>query len=111
LRPVWASVVRRRALFAAVILTVFLLWGLRLAGVISNLPFAWALFAIVLGCTIVPYALDRRRGDAPAAFGLPALVPSGRAGRLSADAALTPADLAPLPGPVSTTARTGSHGA
>jgi hypothetical protein len=111
LRPVWSSVVRRRAFFCVVILTVFLLWGLRLAGVIANLPFAWALFAIVLGCSIVPYALDRRRGDAPAAFGLPALVSSGPAGTGSADAAIAPEDLAPMPGPVSTTAGTGSHGA
>ena len=59
------------------ILAVLLLWGLRLAGVIGNWTFAWALIAIVLGCSVVPYALDRRRGDAPAAFGMPALVPPG----------------------------------
>ncbi len=111
LRPVWSSVVRRRALLGAVILAVFLLWGLRLAGVIGNWTFAWALFAIVLGCSIVPYALDRRRGDAPAAFGLPALVPSGPGRAGSADAPLALQDLTPMPSQASTTAGTGSHGA
>jgi hypothetical protein len=96
---------------AAVILTVSLLWGLRLAGVIANWPFAWALLAIAVGCTIVPYALDRRSGDAPAAFGLPAVVSSGPAGPGSADATLALQDLSPMPDPASTTAGTGSRGA
>ena len=68
-RPLWSSVVRRRALFGAVILAILLLWSLRLSGVIANWPFAWALIAILLLCTIVPYAIDRRRGDAPARSG------------------------------------------
>jgi hypothetical protein len=109
LRPVWSSVVRRRALFGAVILAVFLLWGLRLAGVIANVPFAWALFAIALVCSFVPYALDRRRGDAPAAFGLPALVPSGPADP-STGGPIALQDLTPMPGPASTTAGMGSRG-
>jgi branched-chain amino acid transport system permease protein len=110
LRPVWSSVVRRHALLGAVILAVFLLWGLRLAGVVANWPFAWALFAIVLACSIVPYALDRRRGDAPAAFGLPALVPSGSDGPGSAGPPIAAQDLIPMPGHVPTTSRTGSRG-
>ena len=111
LRPVWSSVVRRRALFGAVILAVFLLWGLRLAGVIANWTFAWALFAIVLVCSVVPYALDRRRGDAPAAFGMPALVSSHPAGPGSADTSFAPQDLTPMREQESTIAGTGTHGA
>jgi branched-chain amino acid transport system permease protein len=111
LRPVWGSVVRRRTLLVAVLLTVSLLWGLRLAGVIANWPFAWALLAIAVLCTIVPYSLDRRSGDAPAAFGLPAVVSSGPAGPGSAEATLALQDLSPMPGPASTTAGTGSRGA
>jgi hypothetical protein len=106
LRPVWSSVVRRRALLGAVILVVLLLWGLRLAGVIANWPFAWALIAIVVVCSIVPYALDRRRGDAPAAFGMPALVPAGPAPPAAKEAPVLE-NLAGLPGPTSTTAGTG----
>ena len=109
--PAWSSVVRRPALFGAVILAVFLLWGLRLAGVIANWPFAWAIIAIVVGGSIVPYALDRRRGDAPAAFGLPALVPPGAGHPASADVPLALQDLTPMPSQASTTAGTGSHGA
>jgi branched-chain amino acid transport system permease protein len=110
LRPVWSSVVRRRALLGAVILTVLLFWGLRLAGVIGNWTFAAVVFAVLLACSVVPYALDRRRGDAPAAFGLPAVTSAGPgSGRVEPGLAL--ADLAPLPGRASTTAGTGSHGA
>ncbi len=111
LRPAWGAVVRRRALLVSVILAVVFLWVLRLTGVIANWPFAWALIAVVLLCTIVPYAIDRRRGDAPAAFGLPALAPTGPAGPASRDAPLVLPDLARMPGPTSTTAGTGSHGA
>lgn len=111
LRPVWSSVVRRRALLAAVILAVLLLWGLRLAGAIGNWPFAWALIAVALAFSIVPYTLDRRRGDAPAAFGLPALVPAAPSTPRSTDALKSPRDLTLMPGPASTTAKTGSHGA
>jgi hypothetical protein len=94
----------------AVILAVFLLWGLRLAGVISNGPFAWAVLAIVIVCSIVPYALDRRRGDAPAAFGMPTLVQSRHAGSGLTDA-LEPQELTAKAEQVSTTAGTGPHGA
>ena len=111
LRPVWGSVVRRRALLVSVILAVVFLWVLRLTGVIANWPFAWALIAIFFLCTIVPYSIDRRRGDAPAAFGLPALVSTGPAAPASKDAPLVMPNLARLPGPASTTAGTGSHGA
>jgi branched-chain amino acid transport system permease protein len=111
LRPVWSSVVRRRALLVAVILAVFLLWGLRLAGVIGNWPFAWALIAIAVLCSIVPYALDRRHGDAPAAFGLPAVLPAGAVGRAATGTPLELQGLAPMPGQASTTAGMGSHGA
>jgi hypothetical protein len=90
--------VRRRALLGALLLTVAALWGLRLAGVIGNWPFAWALLAIVVVCSIVPYALDRRRGDAPAAFGLPAVTPSRPAAPGSSDVPLLLQDLAPMPG-------------
>jgi len=107
LRPVWGSVVRRRGLLVAVIVTVLLLWGLRLGGVITNWPFAWALIAIVVVCSIVPYALDRRRGDAPAAFGMPAVVPAGSAPPASKDAPLVLEHVAGLPGQTSTTAGTG----
>ena len=108
LRPVWGSVVRRRALFVTVILAVFLLWGLRLSGVIGNWPFAWALVAIAVVCSIVPYALDRRRGDAPAAVGMPALVPSRAAGPGPVDATLVRQDLTPVREQASTIG--GSHG-
>jgi branched-chain amino acid transport system permease protein len=111
LRPVWSSVVRRRVLFAAVILVVLLLWVLRLAGVIANWPFVWALFAIVVGCSIVPYALDRRRGEAPAAFGMPALALSRPVGSSPGDAPRADQDLTAMPEQVATIARTGSHGA
>lgn len=110
LRPVWTSVVRRRTLLGAVILAVLLLWVLRLTGVIANWPFVWAVLAIVVACSIVPYALDRRRGDAPAAFGLPALIPSRAAGP-DGNVLLAPQDLTPMPPQESTTAGTGSHGA
>jgi branched-chain amino acid transport system permease protein len=110
LRPVWGSVVRRRALFGTVMLLILLLWVLRLTGVIANWPFAWALMAIVVACSVVPYALDRRRGDAPAAFGLPALVPSRPAGTGAADASFAPVDLTATPAQGSTVAGSGSHG-
>jgi hypothetical protein len=87
------------------------LWALRLAGVLANWPFAWMLIAIVVLCSSVPYAIDRRRGDAPAAFGLPAVVPLSAAEPPSKDAPLVLDSLTTLPGPASTTAGTGSHGA
>jgi branched-chain amino acid transport system permease protein len=111
LRPAWSSVVRRRALLVAVILAVLFLWVLRLTGVIANWPFAWAMIAIAAFGTIVPYSMDRRRGDAPAAFGLPALVRAGPTGPAPSGAPLVLEGLSPLPGPASTTAGTGSHGA
>jgi branched-chain amino acid transport system permease protein len=111
LRPAWSSVVRRRALLVAVILAVLFLWVLRLTGVIANWPFAWAMVAIAAFGTIVPYSIDRRRGDAPAAFGMPALVRAGPTEPAPSGAPLVLEDLSPLPGPASTTAGTGSHGA
>ncbi|HEY6429646.1 MAG TPA: ABC transporter permease [Acidimicrobiales bacterium] len=111
LRPAWSSVVRRRALLVAVILAVLFLWVLRLTGVIANWPFAWAMIAIAAFGTIVPYSIDRRRGDAPAAFGMPALVRAGPTEPAPSGAPLVLEDLSPLPGPASTTAGRGSHGA
>ena len=106
LRPVWTSVARRRDLLATVILVVLLLWGLRLSGVISNWPFVWALIAVFVVCSVVPYALDRRRGDAPAAFGMPALIPAGPGEPRSKDAPLGLEGVAPPAGRTSTTAGT-----
>jgi hypothetical protein len=77
----------------------------------GNWPFTWALIAIAVLCSIVPYALDRRHGDAPAAFGLPAVLPAGAVGRAPTGTPLELQDLAPMPGQASTTAGMGSHGA
>jgi branched-chain amino acid transport system permease protein len=76
LRPLWSSVLRRKALLVAIIATVVLAWVLRLAGVLSNWAMAAVLIVVVVLASSIPYVLDRRRGDAPSAFGLPALFPS-----------------------------------
>ena len=110
LRPVWSSVVRRRALLVAVIVAVFGLWALRLGGVIGNWTMAWALIAIAVLGSSVPYAIDRRHGDAPAAFGMPA-VSSGRTASPAAPPPMELSGLAPVKDAGSTTAGTGSHGA
>jgi branched-chain amino acid transport system permease protein len=75
LRPLWSSVLRRKALLVAIIAAVVLAWLLRLAGLLDN----WAMTSVVIGVALfastVPYALDYRRGDAPSAFGFPARRP------------------------------------
>ena len=111
LRPVWGSVVRRRALFVSVLVAVFALWALRLGGIIGNWALAWALIAIVVLCSSVPYAIDRRRGDAPAAFGMPAVVPPAVQVGRAPHAPLALDGLAPLQGSTSTIAGAGPHGA
>jgi len=109
LRPVWGSVVRRRALLVGIIVVVVGLWALRIGGVIDNWTLAWCLIAVAVLGSSVPYAIDRRRGDAPAAFGMPAVVPVARHNAAS-PAPLALDDLSTVPGPASTTAGTGSHG-
>ncbi len=80
LRPLWSSVVRRRALLVGVLLAVVGVWALRLAGVLDNWTMTWILAAIVVLVPAAAYAVDYRRGDAPSAFGLPAKSPRQAAG-------------------------------
>jgi len=110
LRPVWGSVVRRRALLVGVIVAVVGLWALRVGGVIDNWTLVWTLLAIVVLCSIVPYAIDRRRGDAPAAWGMPAVVRAAP-GAVPRPAPLALEGVSSLQGSASTVAGTGSHGA
>ncbi len=112
LRPVWSSVVRRRALFGAVSARRVPPLGTppgRRDRQLDRSPGHCSPSS--LGCSVVPYALDRRRGDAPAAFGMPALVSSRPAGPGSADTSFAPQDLTPMREQASTIAGTGSHGA
>jgi branched-chain amino acid transport system permease protein len=75
LRPVWSSVVRRPVVLVGVLVVIAGAWVLRVAGVLDN----WTLTGIIAGVLIfvpaIAYAVDYRRGDAPAAFGLPARTP------------------------------------
>jgi hypothetical protein len=109
LRPLWSSVVRRKALLVAIIAIVVLVWLLRLAGVLNNWTVTAILVAVALCASSIPYALDYRRGDAPSAFGLPARRPTGPE---HDDASLAPFSGHPAPwnGVVSSPVGTGSHG-
>jgi hypothetical protein len=91
-----------------VVLSVLALWALRLGGVIGNWPFVWALISIALLGSVVPYAIDRRRGDAPAAFGMPAVMPAAGP-QESSHRPLVLEELATVPPTSSTTAGT-AHG-
>ncbi|HEY1653008.1 MAG TPA: ABC transporter permease [Acidimicrobiales bacterium] len=69
LRPVWASTFRRPWLAVGIVASLLGLWGLRLGGVVGNWPMVWAMLAIVVAGSVVPYVVDFRRGDAVPAFG------------------------------------------
>ncbi|HWF14637.1 MAG TPA: ABC transporter permease [Acidimicrobiales bacterium] len=77
-RPLWASTFRRRRLLAGILTCLLGLWGLRLGGVIGNWTMVWAMLAVVVAGSVVPYVVDYRSGEAQPAFGL--RPPSGRRG-------------------------------
>ena len=109
LRPIWKSVVSRRALLVGILAAIVGVWALRIAGVIDNWTLTWTLLAIVIVVPSAAYAVDYRRGDAPGAFGLPARVP-----RRSEPPAVEPSsdeDPPSIADPMSSPAGASSHGA
>jgi branched-chain amino acid transport system permease protein len=69
-RPLWASAFRRRGVSVAIVACLLGLWGLRLGGVIGNWAMVWAMLAVAVAGSVVPYVIDYRRGEAQPAFGL-----------------------------------------
>jgi branched-chain amino acid transport system permease protein len=111
LRPLWASAFRRRGLVAAIVATLLGLWALRLGGIIGNWAMFWAMLAVAVAGSVVPYFVDARRGDAQAVFGrLPRT--AGRNERPAPPDAETPEPRnAPAEPARASTVVTGSHGA
>jgi branched-chain amino acid transport system permease protein len=75
LRPVWASVARRKPLVVSLIVGAVGVWALRLGGILSNWEMTAIFLVTMFASSSIPYAIDYRRGSAPGAFGLPARVP------------------------------------
>ncbi len=109
LRPVWSSVVRRPVVLVGVLVAIAGAWVLRVAGVLDN----WTLTGIIAGILIlvpaIAYAIDYRRGDAPAAFGLPARRP--RPSDAPKEELESHEESTAMAEPMSSPAGAGSHGA
>jgi branched-chain amino acid transport system permease protein len=71
LRPVWASVTRRRWLLAVFVSVVVGAWMLRLGNVIGNWTMTWIDLAAATVVPSVAYGIDYRAKIAAPAFGLP----------------------------------------
>lgn len=93
LRPIWASVARRRVLLLGILAVVAGLWALAYSGVIDNWTLVWCVVVVMVVGPVAPYIIDYRGGAAAPAFGLP----EKRTASVPTASPLTPID---IPSPV-----------
>ena len=71
LRPVWASVLRRRWMLGSLAVVLVGAWALRIGGAINNWALAGVDLFVVGVVPFITYGLDYRAHSSPPAFGLP----------------------------------------